>query len=245
MNKSIQVLVVTALVCTGVLGCQPAGKDASKDTTTGQTKAPPASVTMPVDSTAAPTTAAEPQVKTKAQSPTAASQVTPKAQSPTKAAVVPKNTGGQPTQGDAAKAEAARADSIKRAQARADALSNALADSLRQAAAAKAAVKTEPTVARVEAVSPPAADQAAQGKTPYEDNCRKCHGVRGIPPKTMKDKFPKIATFDAAFFANHTADSIVTVLTKGKNADMVSFKDKLSHSEMVAVAAYIRAFVQK
>jgi mono/diheme cytochrome c family protein len=245
MNKSIQVLVVTALVCTGVLGCQPAGKDASTDTTIDQTKAPPASVTKPVDSTAAPAIGAESQAKPKAQSPIVGSKVKPKTQSPIKEAAVAQNKGAPPAQIDAAKAEAARADSIGRAQARADAMRNALLDSLKQAAAAKAAVKTEPTVARAEAVSPAAADQAAQGKTPYEDNCRKCHGVRGIPPKTMKDKFPKIATFDAAFFANHTADSIVTVLTKGKNADMVSFKDKLSHSEMVAVAAYIRAFVQK
>ena len=87
--------------------------------------------------------------------------------------------------------------------------------------------------------------QDLAGKTPYEENCRKCHGVRGIPPKAMKAKFPKIAMFDAAFFAKRSDDSVVTVLTKGKNEDMKSFKDKLSHSQMVAVAAYIRSFGQK
>ncbi len=87
--------------------------------------------------------------------------------------------------------------------------------------------------------------QDPAGKTPYEENCRKCHGVRGIPPKAMKAKFPKIMTFDAAFFAKRSTDSVVTVLTKGVDVNMKSFKDKLSHAQMVAVAAYIRSFGQK
>jgi len=37
----------------------------------------------------------------------------------------------------------------------------------------------------------------------------------------------------------------VTILTKGKNQDMTSFKGKLSVAQMVAVAAYIRSFGQK
>ena len=85
--------------------------------------------------------------------------------------------------------------------------------------------------------------QEPEGKAPYEANCRKCHGVRGVPPKTMKTKYPKIATFDAEFFAAHSQDSIVKVLTNGKGENMKSFKDKLTHDEMVAVAQYIRSFV--
>jgi len=38
---------------------------------------------------------------------------------------------------------------------------------------------------------------------------------------------------------------VVTILTKGKNADMKSFKDILSHAQMVAVASYIRTFGTK
>ena len=87
--------------------------------------------------------------------------------------------------------------------------------------------------------------QEPAGKAPYEANCRKCHGVRGVPPKTMKAKYPKIATFDADFFAKRSDDSVVTVLTKGKGDDMKSFKEKLTHDQMVAVAAYIREFVPK
>lgn len=87
--------------------------------------------------------------------------------------------------------------------------------------------------------------QEPAGKAPYEENCRKCHGVRGVPPKTMKAKYPKIVTFDSAFFVGRSDDSVVTVLTKGKNEDMKSFKGKLSHDQMVAVAAYIRSFATK
>ena len=87
--------------------------------------------------------------------------------------------------------------------------------------------------------------QEPAGQAPYLEFCKKCHGVRGVAPKTMKAKYPKIATFDSAFFAKRTDDSIVTVLTKGKNDDMKSFKEKMTHDQMVAVAAYIRSFAMK
>jgi mono/diheme cytochrome c family protein len=83
------------------------------------------------------------------------------------------------------------------------------------------------------------------GKAPYEENCRKCHGVRGIPPKAIKAKFPKVATFNEEFFDKRSGDSVVTIMTKGKGPDMKSFKDKLSTAQMVAVAAYIRSFDEK
>jgi len=93
---------------------------------------------------------------------------------------------------------------------------------------------------RLAAQAPP-----SDPKTLYEDNCRKCHGVRGTPPKTMKEKFPKIATFDNEFITKHSADSIVKVLTKGKNEDMKSFKDKLSPDQMMEVAKYVRELGSK
>lgn len=83
------------------------------------------------------------------------------------------------------------------------------------------------------------AAQTPDGKTLYEATCKKCHGVLGTPPKSMKERFAKIATFDAAFIAKHTEDSIVTVLTKGKGDDMKPFKGKLSPAEMAAVAKYV------
>ena len=90
-----------------------------------------------------------------------------------------------------------------------------------------------------------AAAQAADGKTLYDEHCKKCHGVLGTPPQTMKKKYPKIATFDAKFVATHTEDSVVKVLTRGKGEDMTSFKLKMSPPEMVTVAKYIRELGSK
>ena len=86
---------------------------------------------------------------------------------------------------------------------------------------------------------------APDARTLYQENCKKCHGVLGTPPKTMKEKFAKIATFDAAFIASHSEDSVVKILTHGKNEDMKSFKDKLSPEEMAAVAKYVKELGSK
>lgn len=87
--------------------------------------------------------------------------------------------------------------------------------------------------------TPRRAQQQEDVKALYDANCKKCHGVRGVPPKAMKAKFEKIATFDAEFVAKHSKDSIVKVLTKGKNEDMKSFKEKLTPEQMAMVAAYV------
>ena len=87
--------------------------------------------------------------------------------------------------------------------------------------------------------------QEPAGKAPYEANCRKCHGVRGVPPKTMKAKYAKIATFDAEFFAKRSDDSVVKILMHGKGDDMKSFKDKMTPDEMKAVAKYVRELGMK
>jgi mono/diheme cytochrome c family protein len=110
--------------------------------------------------------------------------------------------------------------------------------------AAIAALSVSVTYAgRFAAAAPQPQDPA--GKAPYEENCRKCHGVRGVPPKTMKAKYSKIPTFDEEFFDKRTPDSVVAVLVKGKGEDMKSFKEKLSYAQMVAVSAYIRSFGTK
>ena len=90
-----------------------------------------------------------------------------------------------------------------------------------------------------------AAAQAPDGKELYDGNCKKCHGVRGIPPQTMKKKYEKIATFDEKFVAAHSPDSIVKVLAKGKGEDMKSFKEKLTPEQMTAVAKYVHELASK
>jgi mono/diheme cytochrome c family protein len=90
-----------------------------------------------------------------------------------------------------------------------------------------------------------ASAQAADGRAIYDENCKKCHGPTGTPPATMKQKFPKVAVFDASFVLSRSNDSVVTVLTKGKGEDMKSFKDKISKDEMEAVAKYVRELALK
>jgi len=89
--------------------------------------------------------------------------------------------------------------------------------------------------------------QAPDGKDLYQENCRKCHGVRGVPPKAIKEKFPKVRTFDEAFLVKVSDDSMVKVMMNGvgKAEDMKSFKDKLTPAEMTAVAKYVREIVSK
>ena len=90
-----------------------------------------------------------------------------------------------------------------------------------------------------------AAAQAPDGKTLYDDHCKKCHGVLGTPPQMIKKKYPKIASFDAKFVAAHSDDSVVKILTRGKGEDMTSFKMKMSPPEMAAVAKYVRELGSK
>lgn len=87
--------------------------------------------------------------------------------------------------------------------------------------------------------------QAADGKAVYDENCKKCHGVIGNPPKNIRAKYEKIAAFDADFFKEHSVDSVKKVLDKGKSEDMKSFKDKLTAEEIDAVAKYVRELAEK
>lgn len=87
--------------------------------------------------------------------------------------------------------------------------------------------------------------QTVDAKAVYDANCKKCHGVTGTPSKAMAAKSPRLAAFDAAFFAKRPDDSVVKVLTKGKGKDMPSFKTKMTPAEMTAVAKHIRTFAAK
>lgn len=89
-----------------------------------------------------------------------------------------------------------------------------------------------------------AAAQDRDAKVVFGDLCKKCHGVLGVPPVTMKKKYPKLVGFDSKFLDTHSADSIVKVLTKGTGEDMQSFKDKMSAAEIKAVAAYVRELAE-
>lgn len=86
------------------------------------------------------------------------------------------------------------------------------------------------------------AAQGPDGAALYREHCKECHGAAGRPTKQALGKYKEIKTFDAAFFAARSQDSVLAVLKRGvkDGKEMKSFKEKLSADEMVAVATYVR-----
>lgn len=88
----------------------------------------------------------------------------------------------------------------------------------------------------------PARAQAIDGRALYMMHCRTCHGLVGKPTDFGRRTFPRIPTLsDSAFIAGRSQDSIVAVLTHGAGdgKDMASFKGRLTHDQMVAVARFV------
>jgi mono/diheme cytochrome c family protein len=90
------------------------------------------------------------------------------------------------------------------------------------------------------AQAPAASDP--DGAAVYRQQCRSCHGARGVPPARMLTLYPTLKTLaDSTLQAHMTTDSIVAVLRHGKGKDMKSFTDKLSAAEMLAVARFVKS----
>jgi mono/diheme cytochrome c family protein len=88
--------------------------------------------------------------------------------------------------------------------------------------------------------------QEPDGQAVYKEECKSCHGINGVPPARAKEQYKKIRILgDSGFVARLSVDSIVTILKKGIDKDMKSFKDKLEEPEMRAVAKYIKELAEK
>ena len=98
------------------------------------------------------------------------------------------------------------------------------------------------TLATGAAAQQPAAAPAPDGAALYTRLCSNCHGETGTPPEAMKRLFPAIvALSDSAFQASLSADSIVVVLQGvGTGKHKKPFTDRMSHEELVAVAAFVK-----
>src|SRR3990172_6008992 len=67
----------------------------------------------------------------------------------------------------------------------------------------------------------PAAAPGADGAALYRQQCRSCHGARGVPPARMVTLYPTLkALTDSSLQAHLTTDSIVAVLRHGMGKDM-------------------------
>ncbi len=84
--------------------------------------------------------------------------------------------------------------------------------------------------------------QEPDGAALYRQNCRSCHGLKGVPPQRMLSIYPALkAIGDSAFLRTRSVDSIVAVLRHGAGRDMKSFADRLSPAEMTAIAKFVKA----
>jgi mono/diheme cytochrome c family protein len=104
------------------------------------------------------------------------------------------------------------------------------------------------TVALAAASHPLVAQNAepVSGESVYKEECKSCHGLNGVPPERERKKYKKLKTLgDSGFVSNLSADSITTILVKGIDKNMKSFKDKLSDPEMKAVSIYIKELAEK
>lgn len=80
---------------------------------------------------------------------------------------------------------------------------------------------------------------AGDTKALFEQNCKACHGARGLPAQALV-RMMKVPRLDAAYFEKHSDDSIVEVLKKGGGSNMKSFTGKLTPDQMLSIARYIR-----
>ena len=98
------------------------------------------------------------------------------------------------------------------------------------------------SAAPVAAAQEPAAAPEPDGAALYRQQCRSCHGARGVPPARMMTLYPTLKTLaDSSLQAHLPTDSIVAVLRHGRGKDMKSFTDKLSPAEMLAVARFVKS----
>lgn len=88
-----------------------------------------------------------------------------------------------------------------------------------------------------------AASSEPDGAALYRQNCRSCHGARGVAPARMLTLYPTLKSLaDSTEQAHLTEAAIVAVLQHGKGKDMKPFADRLSPAEMAAVAKFVKTF---
>lgn len=83
-----------------------------------------------------------------------------------------------------------------------------------------------------------AAAQEPDGQALFMQNCRTCHGAKGVPPARMTTLYPALKPLAGISLP---ADSIVAVLQHGRGKDMKSFADRLSATQMAAVAKFVKS----
>ena len=79
--------------------------------------------------------------------------------------------------------------------------------------------------------------QEATGKVLFDQNCKKCHGVRGVPSQAMQRLMKKLPVLDATSMSRLSLADVENVVTKGKGE--MKPVDKLTAAEASVVAKYV------
>lgn len=80
--------------------------------------------------------------------------------------------------------------------------------------------------------------QQADGKTVWDQSCKKCHGVKGAPTAGMKRMMPKMPVLDSAFVSTLSMESVINVINKGKGT-MKPLAQPLTPAQVTAVSKYV------
>jgi cytochrome c oxidase cbb3-type subunit III len=84
--------------------------------------------------------------------------------------------------------------------------------------------------------------QDPDGAALYRQQCKMCHGVKGVTPQRMLTLYPELKTLaDSGAFAKLPKDSLVAVMRHGKGTHMKSFASVLSAEQMEAIAKFIKS----
>jgi cytochrome c553 len=80
--------------------------------------------------------------------------------------------------------------------------------------------------------------QQADGKTVWDQSCKKCHGAKGTPAAAMQRMLPKLPVLDSALVSTFSMASVVDVVTKGKGT-MKPLTKPLTPEQVAAVSKYL------
>lgn len=87
--------------------------------------------------------------------------------------------------------------------------------------------------------------QLALGQQVYEDNCARCHGLKGEgqPPATLlPGQAPAPAHDDTGHTWHHADAQLTQIVTEGGVFGMPAFGETLTEAEIAAALAYIKTF---
>lgn len=79
--------------------------------------------------------------------------------------------------------------------------------------------------------------QQADGKTVWDQSCKKCHGAKGTPAAAMQRMMPKLPVLDSALVSTLAMETVVAIVAKGKGT--MKPVAGLTPEQITAVSKYL------